>query len=177
MNNAEDCKNLYETKYKRLIDEQEIKIIENGISNNENFLNQFANTRNNEVVAEHDEIFNEAFINNKTLGSAITRSSSESGISTRDQQPRNTQEINKNKIASSNESMFLQEEIDFRSNEKEYVNINAISKNIGINDELKRRSLPARLNNLGITFSPAKITHKKVSWVNCSESYTQITII
>ncbi|XP_012226022.1 uncharacterized protein [Linepithema humile] len=158
LNDIQERENLYEMKY----DEEEIKVIENGMSDNENFLgiNRFASTENNEVV-EHDEIFNQAFINNKTLGSAITRSSSESGISTRDQQPTNSQEINKNKTAFSNECMFSQERIDLKSNEKEYVNINAISKNIGINDELKRRSLPARLNNLGIPFSPAKITHKK----------------
>lgn len=169
MNNIQEYENLHKAKY----DKEKIEVIENGISDNENFLgNRFPVTPENEIL-DHDEIFNQAFINNKTLGSAITRSSSESGISTREQQSKNSQETNKNKIVFPNKRIFSQEKIDFKSNEKKYTNTNAISKNIGINNELRRRSLPARLNNLDIMFSPT--TRIKVSYH--SEFYAQIIMI
>lgn len=161
LNNIQECeavfKDLYETKYNS---NQEIKIIERSTSGNESFLgmDEVQNTKANETAARHEQIFNQAFINSQTLSSMPTLIESET--SAQNQQSMNSHETNQDKISFTN-GISAPQKIEV--NEKEYVNVRTTLNDAVIKDSPRRRSLPARLNNLAMVYTPRTICEKVIS--------------
>lgn len=160
LNNIQECEAVFENLYGTKYDNQEIKVIERSTSDNRSFLemNEVKNMKvNNEAAARHEQIFNQAFINSQTLSSTITKTT-ESETSAWNQSI-NSQETDQNNISFTNGIISTPQKI--RVDEREYVNVRT-SNSVIIKDSPRRRSLPARLNNLAMIYSP-RTTYKKVS--------------
>lgn len=160
-NDIQECEavfeNLYGTKYN---DNQEIKVIERSTPDNRSFLemDEVKNMKiNNEAAAKHEQIFNQAFINSQTL-SSTTIKTIESETSAWNQQSMNSQKTDQNNIPFTNGITSPQK---IKVDEREYVNVRT-SNSVVIKDSPRRRSLPARLNNLAMVYTPRTI-YKKVS--------------
>lgn len=159
-NDIQECEavfeNLYGTKYN---DNQEIKVIERSTPDNKSFLemDEVKSMKvNNEAAARHEQIFNQAFINSQTL-SSTTIKTIESETSAWNQQSMNSQKTDQNNIPFTNGITSPQK---IKVDEREYVNVRTSS--VVIKDSPRRRSLPARLNNLTMVYTPRTI-YKKVS--------------
>jgi len=161
LNNIQECKAVFEDLYGTKYDNQEIKVIEKSFSN-ESFLgvDEVKNVKANEAVTRHEQIFNQAFINNETFSSTITKTSIESETSEQTQQSMKLRETDRNKIPFINRITSTPQKI--RVDEGDYVNIRTMNTVI-MKDSPRRRSLPARLNNLAVTHTPRTILNKKVS--------------
>ncbi|XP_071580595.1 uncharacterized protein [Temnothorax nylanderi] len=164
LNNIQECEtvfeDLYGTKYN---DNQEINVIERSTSGDENFLgmDEVKSTKaNDETAARHEQILNQAFINSQTLSSTTTKTSIESEISARSQQPINSHETNQDKIPFANGIISTPQKI--RADEREYVNVRTILNSAVMKDSPRRRSLPARLNNLAMIYTPRTICKKNM---------------
>lgn len=160
-NDIQECEavfeNLYGTKYN---DNQEIKVIERSTPDNRSFLemDEVKSMKvNNEAAARHEQIFNQAFINSQTL-SSTTIKTIESETSAWNQQSMNSQKTDQNNISFTNGITSPQK---IKVDEREYVNVRT-SNSVVIKDSPRRRSLPARLNNLAMVYTPRTI-YKKVS--------------
>jgi len=143
---------LYGTRYD---DKQEIKIIETSTSSNRSFLglDEVKSVKTNiEDAARHEQIFNQAFINSQTFNSTTTKKSIESEISV------NSQEMDQNKTPFTNSITSTPQKN--RVDGTEYVNVRTTLNSVIIKDSPRRRSLPARLNNLAPVYVP-KTTCKK----------------
>ncbi|XP_050453776.1 uncharacterized protein LOC126852726 isoform X1 [Cataglyphis hispanica] len=152
-------KDLYETTHDN---NQKITVTERWTPDNNNFaeINEVRDTESSiESFLRHEEIFNQAFIN-ETSSSATMKTSNKSPMLTLEQSI-NLQKTDKNNIAFTNKIMsnLQQNGVDFKTHKMEYVNIDTISNSIAIKDSPRRRSLPARLNTLTIMSVP-KITHQ-----------------
>ncbi|XP_020277828.1 uncharacterized protein LOC109851792 isoform X2 [Pseudomyrmex gracilis] len=156
--NLQNCKkqlfeDLYETKHN---ENENIKVIETSTSDNENFLgmSELASPENTDKASsEYTDIFNQAFIASKTF-SFSSKISNESPISLSDQESKTNFQEMKNGIFSLNKKPIPQrDQIDFERNKKRYINVGSTTKNIVIKDEIRRRSLPARLNNVPVPFN------------------------
>jgi len=162
LRNIQECKTVFENLYgTRYNDNHEIKVIEKSTASN-NFLDlsmdEVKNIKTvNEAVGEHEQIFNQAFIDSQTLNSTTTKTSIESEIS---QNQQFTKKTDQSKITFANRNTSTPQKI--RMDEREYVNIRPMSSVI-LKDSPRRRSLPAKLNNLTIHASPRTVLNKKVS--------------
>ncbi|XP_070512374.1 uncharacterized protein [Cardiocondyla obscurior] len=162
-NNIQECEavfeNLYGTKH---INNQEIKIIERSISDNNSFLetSDIKNAKANDetITARHDQIFNQAFINSPTL--SCTPSKTEFETSVRNQESLNSYDTNQNKILFKNKIISTPQKV--KIDEREYVNIRTVLSSGVIKDSPRRRSLPARLNNLTMIYTPRAIRKKNM---------------
>lgn len=141
-------------------DNQEIKVIEKSISSNENFLemDEIKSTKaNNETAASHGQIFNQTFMNSQPHSFTTTKTiESETAWN---EQSMNSHETNKDKVPIINRIVSTPQK--FKAAEREYVNTRTMNSAV-IKDSPRRRSLPARLNNLTMVYSPRNI-HKKVN--------------
>lgn len=144
---------LNETKHN---ENENIKVIETSTSD-ENFLgmSELGSTENTDrTSSEYNDIFNQAFIASKTF-SCSSKVSSESPISLSDQQSKHNSQKMKNGISSLNNNkntpVSQQDQTDFELNKRKYVTVDNTTKNI--KDEIRRRSLPARLNNVPVPFN------------------------
>jgi len=160
LNNIQECKTVFEDLYGTQYDNQEIKVIEKSFSN-ESFLgvDEVKNVKVNEAVTRHEQIFNQAFINNETVSSTITKTSIESETSEQIQQSVKLRETDRNKTPFTRITSTPQK---IRVDEGDYVNVRTMNTVI-MKDSPRRRSLPARLNNLSVTHTPRTILNKKVS--------------
>ncbi|XP_018397523.1 PREDICTED: uncharacterized protein LOC108775604 [Cyphomyrmex costatus] len=159
LSNIQECKtvfeNLYGTSYN---DNQKIKVIERSTPSNRSFLGM-DEIKNIKSTAKHEQIFNQAFINSQTLSSTTTKTSIESETSAQNEYMK-SKEMDYNKIEFTRRNTSTPYKI--REDEREYVNIRPMSSVI-LKDSPRRRSLPARLNNLATYGSPRTILNKKVS--------------
>lgn len=157
LNNIQECQfeNLYGIKDN---DNQE-KVIEKSISSNENFLgmDEIKNAEANNETSH--EIFNQAFINSQMLNFSTTKTSIESETSAWNQQSINSHETNQAKIPIIKRILSTPQKV--RVAEREYINTRT-TLNSAIKDSPRRRSLPARLNNLAVVYTP-KTMYKKVN--------------
>lgn len=171
LTNIQECEAVFEDLYgMKDNDNQEIKVIEKSISSNENFLemDEIKSTKaNNETAASREQIFNQAFMNSQTL-SFMTTKTNESETSVWNQQSMNSHETNKDKIPIINRIMSTPQKIKVA--EREYVNPRTTLNSAVIKDSPRRRSLPARLNNLAMIYTPRTI-HKKVNMQRHFEFY------
>jgi len=160
LNNIQECEAVFEDLYGTKNDDQEIKVIEKSFSN-ESFLgvDEVKNVKVNEAATRHEQIFNQAFINNETLSSTITKTSIESETSEQTQQSVKLK-MDRNKIPFTNGITSTPQKI--RVDEGEYVNVRTMNTVI-MKDSPRRRSLPARLNNLAVIHTPRTILNKKVN--------------
>lgn len=161
LSNVQECKAIFENLYgMRYNDNQEIKVIERSTSSNGSFLgmDEVKNIKTvNEAAAEHEQIFNQAFIDSQTLSSMTTKTSIESETSQNQQSMKKTDQ---SKIAFTSRNISTPQKI--RVDEREYVNIRPMSS-VLLKDSPRRRSLPAKLNNLATYASPRTVLNKKVS--------------
>ncbi|KYN00788.1 hypothetical protein ALC62_08471 [Cyphomyrmex costatus] len=157
LSNIQECKtvfeNLYGTSYN---DNQKIKVIERSTPSNRSFLGM-DEIKNIKSTAKHEQIFNQAFINSQTLSSTTTKTSIESETSAQNEYMK-SKEMDYNKIEFTRRNTSTPYKI--REDEREYVNIRPMSSVI-LKDSPRRRSLPARLNNLATYGSPRTILNKK----------------
>ncbi|XP_018351652.1 PREDICTED: uncharacterized protein LOC108754099 isoform X2 [Trachymyrmex septentrionalis] len=109
----------------------------------------------NEATGEHEQIFNQAFMDSKTLSSTTTKTSIESETS---QNQQSTKKTDQSKIRFANRDTSTPQKI--RVDEREYVNIRPMNSVI-LKDSPRRRSLPAKLNNLTTYASPRTVLNKK----------------
>ncbi|KAG5308535.1 TEX14 kinase, partial [Pseudoatta argentina] len=158
LNNIHECKavfeNLYGTRYN---DNHEIKVIEKSTSSNRSFLDlSMDEVKNIKTVNEAagKQIFNQAFIDSQTISSTTTKTSIESETS----QNQSTKKTDQSKITFTNRNTSTPQKI--RVDEREYVNIRPLSSVI-LKDSPRRRSLPAKLNNLATYASPRIVLNKK----------------
>ncbi|XP_036149146.1 uncharacterized protein LOC105830040 isoform X2 [Monomorium pharaonis] len=156
--------NLYETKY----NDQDIKVIEKSTLGNGSFLrlDEVKNLKtNNEAAAKHEQIFNEAFINSQTFSSITTKTSLDSETLAHSQQSINSQDTNRNEISFINGITSNLQKI--KPDEREYVNVHA-TNNVIIKDSPRRRSLPERLNNLGMVYTSRAMCKKNIQGSQCT---------
>ncbi|KAL6261075.1 hypothetical protein P5V15_008608 [Pogonomyrmex californicus] len=161
LNNIQQGETKFEEPYgTRCNDNQEYKIIETSTSNN-SFLG-INEVKSNEVKTDiekrHEQIFNQAFINSQTFSSSTTtKISTES--ETWNQQSEHLQKINQNRISSTNKITSTPQK---NKDERDYVNVRRTLNGVIIKDSPRRRSLPARLNNLTMVYTPKTISKKNV---------------
>lgn len=111
---------------------------------------------NNETATRYEQIFNQAF-NSQTL-SFPTKTLVESETSAWNQQSLNSHEKNQDKIPIINGIISTPQKI--RVDEREYVNTRTSLNSALIKNSSRRRSLPARLNNLTMVYTPRTIRKK-----------------
>ncbi|XP_018368395.1 PREDICTED: uncharacterized protein LOC108764590 isoform X1 [Trachymyrmex cornetzi] len=155
------CKTVFENLYgTRYNDNHEIKVIEKSTSSNGSFLDLSMDEVKdiktiNKTAGEHEQIFNQAFLDSQTLSSTTTKTSIESETS---QNQQSTKKTDQNKITFTSRNTSTPQKI--RLDEREYVNIRPMSSVI-MKDLPRRRSLPAKLNNLVTYASPRTVLNKK----------------
>lgn len=161
LDNMQKCEvafeDLYETKCNG---NQEIEVIEKSTSGNESFLgiDEVKSIKaNNEAATRHEEIFNQAFLNGQTSFNS-TRTSIESKTPARNQQSMKSEEMGQSNIPFTDRITPQKTKAD----DIEYVNVRTMNS-VVTKDSPRRRSLPSKLNNLTMVYTPKTILSKKVS--------------
>ncbi|XP_011883933.1 PREDICTED: uncharacterized protein LOC105571070 [Vollenhovia emeryi] len=144
---------LFGTKYN---DDREIGVIEKATTGNESFLAMDdVKSTGAETAARHEQSFNQAFI-------------MESETSARNQLTiqSNSHETNRDKIPLTNGIVSTPQKI--KAVEREYVNVRTTLNGTIIKDSPRRRSLPARLNNLTVAHAPRTVYKKNTQGSQCT---------
>lgn len=165
LTDIQECEAAFEDMYgMKYNDNEEIEVIERSTAGNGDFLgmDEVESVKaNNETAAKQERIFNQAFISSQSLSSTTTKTSIESEASAQNQQSMRSREVDQNKIPFTNRiTSTSQKNRDIRADERDYVNLRSINS-VVMKDSPRRRSLPARLNNLAMTHNPRILLNKK----------------